>query len=271
MGAVGLVLLIACANVVTLLLARGMARRREIGLRLAIGASRGRLVRQLLTEAAALGLLGGAIGFAVATWGTRLIAVFIADGDPTISFDIAPDSRVLAFTGVISLGSALVAGLVPALRATRTNVTEGMRDDGRTLNVSRTATLWTRVLIAAQVALSLLLLTGASLLVASLRNLREFDAGFDRDHVFLMGLSPDRGGFTGDRQWAYYRPSAGACAKYARRARGCLVADDTDFRRPLRSVVRCAGAAARAWRHGVREPCLGGVLRRAGDDRAPRP
>jgi putative ABC transport system permease protein len=205
MGAVGLVLFIACANVVTLLLARGMARRREIGLRLAIGASRGRLVRQLLTETAALGLLGGAIGFAVATWGTRLLAVFIADGDPTISFDIAPDSRVLAFTGVISLGSALVAGLVPALRATRTNVTEGMRHDGRTLNVSRSTTLWTRMLIAAQVALSLLLLTGASLLIASLRNLREFDAGFDRDHVFLMGLSPDRAGYTGDRQWAYYR------------------------------------------------------------------
>ena len=205
MGAVGLVLLIACANVVTLLLARGMARRREIGLQLAIGASRGRLVRQLLTEAAALGLLGGAIGFAVATWATRLLAVFIADGDPTMSFDIAPDSRVLAFTGVISLGSALVAGLVPALRATRTNVTEGMRDDGHTLNVSRSATLWTRVLIAAQVALSLLLLTGASLLIASLRNLHEFDAGFDRDHVLLIELSPDRGGYTGERQWAYYR------------------------------------------------------------------
>lgn len=205
MGAVSLVLLIACANVVNLLLARGMARRREIGLRLAIGASRGRLVRQLLTESAALGLVGGAAGLAFATWGTRLIAAFIADGDPAVSFDIAPDGRVLVFTAVISLGSALVAGLAPALRAARTNVTPGMRDDGHTPNVSRTSTFWTRTLIAAQVALSLLLLTGASLLVTSLRNLRTFDAGFDRDHVLKMGLNPARGGYTGDRRVEYYR------------------------------------------------------------------
>jgi predicted permease len=205
MGAVSLVLLIACANVVNLLLARGMVRRREISLRLAIGASRGRLVRQLLTESAALGLIGGAAGFAFATWSTRLIAAFMADGDPAISFDIAPDGRVLLFTAVIALGSTLFAGLAPALRAARTNVTHGMGSDARTLNVSRTATLWTRVLIATQVALSLLLLTGASLLVTSLRNLREFDAGFDRDHVLLMGLNPVKGGYTGDRRQEYYR------------------------------------------------------------------
>lgn len=182
-----------------------MARRREIGLRLAIGASRGRLVRQLLTESAALGLIGGAAGFAFATWGTRVIAAFIADGDPTIVFDIAPDGRVLLFTGVISLGSALLAGMAPALRAARTNVMPGMRDDVRTLNVSRTATFATRALIAAQVALSLLLLAGASLLVTSLRNLRTFDPGFDREHVLKMGLNPGRGGYTGDRRLAYYR------------------------------------------------------------------
>jgi predicted permease len=205
MGAVGLVLLIACANVVNLLLARGMARRREIGLRLAVGASRGRLVRQLLTESLTLGLIGGALGFAFAYWGARLIAGYMADGDPAISFDFAPDARVLVFTGVISLASSLAAGLAPALRAARTNVTPGMRDDVRLLNVSRTATLWTRALIAAQVALSLLLLTGASLLVTSLRNLNSFDAGFDRDHVLLMGLSPGRGGYTEDRRLEYYR------------------------------------------------------------------
>lgn len=205
MGAVSLVLLIACANVVNLLLARGMARGREIGLRLAIGASRGRLIRQLLTESAALGLIGGAAGFALATWGTRLIAAYMADGDPTISFDVTPDGRVLVFTAIISLGSALVAGLVPALRAARTNVTPGMGSDIRTANVSRTGTLWTRVLIGMQVALSLLLLTGASLLVTSLRNLREFDAGFDRNHVLLMGIDPAKGGYTGDRRLEYYR------------------------------------------------------------------
>jgi predicted permease len=176
-----------------------------MGLRLAIGASRGRLVRQLLTESATLGLIGGAGGFALATWGTRLIAAYMADGDPNIAFDIAPDGRVLLFTGVISLGSALVAGMVPSLRATRTNVTPGVREDARTLTVSRTTTLWARVLIATQVALSLLLLTGASLLLASLHNLRTFDAGFDRDHVLKMGLSPAKGGYTGDRRLEYYR------------------------------------------------------------------
>jgi predicted permease len=205
MGAVSLVLLIASANVVNLLLARGMARRREISLRLAVGASRGRLVRQLLTESAALGLIGGAAGFAFAIWGTRLIAAFMADGDPGVSFDIAPDGRVLVFTGVISLGSALVAGLAPALRAARTAVAPGMREDVRTHGVSRSATLGTGALIAAQVALSLLLLTGASLLVATLQNLRSFDAGFDREHVLLMGLNPGKGGYTGDRRLAYYR------------------------------------------------------------------
>ncbi len=205
MGAVSLVLLIACANVVNLLLARGMARRREIGLRLAIGASRGRLVRQLLTESAALGLIGGALGLAFATWGTRLIGRLMADGDPAISFDIAPDGRILFFTAVISLGSALLAGIVPAVRVSRTNVSPDIRSDARTLHVSRPVSLWSRSSIAAQVALSLLLLAGASLLVTSLRNLRTFDAGFDREHVLLMGLNPAKAGYTGDRCLAYYR------------------------------------------------------------------
>lgn len=204
MAAVALVLLIACANVVNLLLTRGIARRGEIGLRLAIGASRGRLVRQLLTESTVLGLIGGAVGLAIATWGARLIARFIADGDPTISFDIAPDGRVVLFTGVIALGSALIAGVVPAIRAARTQVTPGMRDDRRVLNGGRPATLWTRALIAAQVALSLLLLTGATLLITSLQNLRSFDAGFDRD-VLLMGLDPGRSGYNGEQRLEYYR------------------------------------------------------------------
>jgi predicted permease len=205
MGAVGFVLLIACANVVNLLLARGMARRREIALRLAMGASRGRLVRQLLTESAALGLIGGAIGLALAGWGTRVIAAFIADGDPTVSFDVAPDGRVLLFTAVLSLASALLAGMVPALRISRLDVAPAMSADARMLDTSRTVTVWSRVLIAGQVALSLLLLTGASLLVASLRNLRTFDAGFDREHLVMMGLNPGKVGLGGERRLEYYR------------------------------------------------------------------
>lgn len=206
MGAVGLVLLIACANVANLLLARGLARNREVGIRLAVGASNGRLVRQLLTEAAVLGLLGGAIGLAFATWAMQAIAAFMGVADPTVSLDIALDSRVLAFTAVICLGSALLAGLVPALRAVRSHIAPGgIRDHGNMPDVSRTATLWTRTLVAGQVALSLLLLTGTSLLIASLWNLRTFDAGFDREHVLLMGLDPAKGGFSGERRLVYYR------------------------------------------------------------------
>ena len=205
MGAVSLVLLIACANVITLLLERGMARRREISLRLAIGASRGRLVRQLLTESALLGLVGGAVGLAFAIWGTRLIAAFMTDSDPTISFDIAPDARVLLFTTVVSLGSSLLAGMVPAVRLSRTNIAPTVQGNVRTANVSRAVTLASRALIAAQVALSLLLLVGALLLMTSLRNLRTFDPGFDRDRVLMIGLRPGSVGYTGDRGLAYYR------------------------------------------------------------------
>jgi predicted permease len=204
MGAVMLVLLIACANVINLLLARGLARRGELGLRLAVGASRGRLVRQLLTESALLGMIGGAAGFAIAIGGTRLIAGFITDGNPAVSLEITPDGRVLMFTAVISLLSALAAGIVPAVRAAQVNVTPGLRDDARMLAKGRAATAWTRSLIAAQVALSLVLLIGASLLVTSLRNLREFDAGFDRD-VLILGLNPGAGGYSGERRLEYYR------------------------------------------------------------------
>jgi predicted permease len=203
MGAVSLVLLIACANVITLLLEGGMARRREIALRLAIGASRERLVRQLLTESALLGLVGGAVGLTFAIWGTRLIAAFMTDSDPTISFDIAPDARVLLFTTVISLGSSVLAGMVPAVRLSRAKIAPTV-GNVRTANVSRTVTLASRALIAAQVALSLLLLVGASLLMTSLRNLRTFDPGFDRDRVLMIGLRPGSVGYVGDRGLAYY-------------------------------------------------------------------
>jgi predicted permease len=205
MGAVGMVLLIACANVVNLLLARGMARRRELGLRLAIGASRGRLVRQLLTESAALGLIGGSAGFGLAMWITPIIAGLMANGDRHVFFDASPDGRVLAFTAVVSLSAAFLAGVVPAFRSARAAAAPGMRDEGRTLTAGRAATVWTRGMIAGQVALSLLLLTGASLLVASLRNLHTFDAGFDRDNVLMIGLSPGRGGIAPDRRIEYYR------------------------------------------------------------------
>jgi predicted permease len=204
MGAVGLVLLVACANLVNLLLARGLARRGEIGVRLAIGAARGRLIRQLLAESAVLGLFGGALGLAIAMWGTPGIATLMANEDPAIAYDVAPDAMVLLFTAALSLGCALVAGLIPALRVSRNRV-PSLRDDAGAQSQGGAATLWSRGLIAVQVALSLLLLAGALLLIETIRNFRSSDAGFDRRGIVTMRLDPGRAGYTGDRREAYLR------------------------------------------------------------------
>jgi predicted permease len=205
MGAVAIVLLIACANVVNLLLARGLMRRREIALRLAIGASRGRLVRQLLTESAVLGAGGGLVGLALATWAAPGVIALMAEGDPTLALDLTPDARILLFTCAVAVGSALLAGLVPALRATGTSITPAAEGDARTVGASRRSARWSQTLVVAQVAMSLLLLASASLVLMSLYNLRALDPGFDRDHVLLLSLNPGKAGYRGERAAQYYR------------------------------------------------------------------
>ncbi len=204
MGAVALVLLVACANVVNLLLARGVARRGEIGIRLAIGASRSRLARQLLAESAVLGLIGGGVGLAFAVWGTPRIAALMANGDPTVVYDVAPDATVLIFTFLASLGSALAAGLIPAVRMSRTTV-PSLREDAGARTARAGLSIWSHGLIALQVALSLLLLAGALLLVTTLRNFRTGDFGFNREGVVSMRLESGRAGYTGERRDAYLR------------------------------------------------------------------
>ncbi|HUR33462.1 MAG TPA: ABC transporter permease, partial [Vicinamibacterales bacterium] len=204
MGAVALVLIVACANVVNLLLARGLARRGEIGVRLAIGASRGRLIRQLLAESAVLGLVGGGLGLALAVWGTPHLATLMANEDPRIAYDVAPDRTVLLFTLVVSLGAALAAGLIPAVRVARSKVSS-LRDHANARDVGGGLSAWTRLLIAFQVALSLLLLAGALLLVSTLRNFRSGEFGFDRDGILSLRLDTPRAGYTGERRLAYLR------------------------------------------------------------------
>jgi predicted permease len=204
MGAVGLVLVVACANVVNLLLARGLARRGEIGVRLAIGASSGRLMRQLLAEAALFGVIGGSVGLALAVWGTPHLAVLMANEDPSVAYDVAPDRTVLLFTIVVSLAAALVAGLIPALRVSRAKV-PSLREEAGTREAAGRLSPWTRSLVAFQVALSLLLLAGALLLLTTLRNFRTGDFGFDRQGVLSMRLDPSRAGYAGERRVAYFR------------------------------------------------------------------
>jgi predicted permease len=205
MSAVSLVLLIAAVNVVNLLLARAVARRRELALRFAIGASRGRLVRQLLTESLLLGLGGGMVGLATAAFGAPVLVALVSYGSSTpIVLNVEPDGRVLWFTAALAIASAVAAGLWPALRAARGAVSPLACGEARTRSLTRSSTRWGRGLIAAQVALSLLLVVGALLLIATLRNLRGVNPGFDPAHVGLYRLDPSRTDLGQERTLQYY-------------------------------------------------------------------
>ncbi len=191
MTVVGLVLLIACANVANLLLARAAGRRKEIAVRLSLGAGRWRLTRQLLTESLLLAALSGALGLLLAQWGARLLLAYLPQ-ERTATFDLAPDAQVLGFTLAVSLLTSLLFGLAPALRATRLDLASSLKDVvGGSAGRSR-LTLH-KLLIVTQVALSLCLLVGAGLFARSLRNLKNLDAGFDRENVVLFSLDTPSG------------------------------------------------------------------------------
>ena len=205
MAAVSLVLFIACANVVNLLLARGVTRRREIALRLAIGASRSRLVRQLITESALLCIAGGALGLAGAALGAPVILSLLRQGGSPIDLDVAPDARVLFFTASAAFAACMLAGVLPALRSARTDITPAFQSGPRSLSLTRESSRWGSVLIAGQVALSLTLVAGAALLVTTLRNIRGVHPGFDAEHVLLIGIDPARVGYAEAKLTRYYR------------------------------------------------------------------
>lgn len=188
LGAVGAVLLIGCANVANLLLSRAAVREREVGVRLALGASRGRLVRQLLTESVLLAAVGGALGVALAWAGLRVL-VGLAPADVPRMDEVRIDALVLLVTSAVAIATGVVFGLVPALQASRPNLAESLRDGGRGGTAGRPGHQLRRLLAAGQVALVVVLLTGAGLLIRSFIQLQQVQLGFRPDHLLTMQLS----------------------------------------------------------------------------------
>jgi predicted permease len=189
MAIVGLVLAVACANVANLLLARAAARQREMAVRLAIGASRGRLARQLITESLVLSMLGAALGSAFAVWGSRLLVRLMSVYGQAIVLDLHPDSTILLFTIGIAAVTGLLFGLVPAWRAGHTNPQAAMKSQGHGVAEGHSRFRAGKALVVAQVALSLVLITAAGLLIGSWRKLESLDPGFRRDGILLVQAS----------------------------------------------------------------------------------
>ncbi len=187
LGAVGLVLLIACANVGNLLLTQASARQREIALRLAIGASGARVIRQLLVESLTLSGLGGALGIALSYWVAELLVHFLSASGPLIRLDLTPDSRVLLFTAGISMATGILFGLAPAIRGAGIELAPALKQSGRAASAPQR---FARALSVVQVALSLILLIGAGLLVPTLDRIDNIDARFPRDRVYMVSLTP---------------------------------------------------------------------------------
>jgi predicted permease len=186
LGMVGIVLLIACANVANLSFARGTARAREIAVRLSLGAGRGRLVRQMLTESALLALAGGVFGLLVARYSTQVIASAFAMGETPIVIDATVSWRVLAFTGMLSIITCILVGLAPALRSSRVDLTPTLKDTA----IANCRGSWSlgRALVVAQFALSVVIVGAAALLARSVANLRSLDAGFSRERAVLFNV-----------------------------------------------------------------------------------
>ena len=201
LGVVGLVLLIACANVANLLLSRAAGRQKEIGVRLALGASRWRLIRQLLTESVLLAGIGGALGLVFAMWiKDGLLAV--GDWGPK-ALEPKLDWRVLGFTFALSLLTGVIFGLTPAWRATKVDLTPTLKDSGRSSSAA-SRSLLSRGLVVMQVALSLLLLVGAGLFVRTLLNLQRVDPGFNTRNLLLFNVSPGLIGYKDERLTQLY-------------------------------------------------------------------
>jgi predicted permease len=203
LGLAALVLLIACANLANLMLARASAREREIAIRLGLGASRGRVIRQLLTESVVLSAAGAVFGFLLARLFSGTLVLFVDGGQDDIVLDLATDWRVLAFTAGLGALTCLLFGLVPAIRATRVGPATVMKNAGRSLTGTRQSSVLRRALVVSQVAVSIVLLFGAILFARTLRNLGAVDLGFASSGVVIANVDLRRVALPAEQRAAY--------------------------------------------------------------------
>src|SRR5688572_28529644 len=202
--AVALILAIACANVASLLLARARTRGKEIGVRLALGSTRARIVRQLMTESLLLSIAGGAIGLLLAFWTSGLVSGLLSNTDEALSLDVAPNSRVLIFTLVASVLTVFLFGVIPAMKASRVDLVPTLKDADSITPVFRRGPSLQSFLVVTQVALSLILLAGAGLFVRSLWKLQGIDKGFTGGNVMGFSLNMGLQGYDKSRGAGFY-------------------------------------------------------------------
>jgi len=199
MTVVGVVLLIACANIANLLLARAAGRQKEIGVRLSMGATRGRLIRQLLMESLLLSSLGALAGLAFAYWGSTILVTMMQRGNTPILLDLRPNLTVLLFTATVCLFTGLLFGLAPAIRAARVDLAPVLKQSASNLGSGHQRMRLTRTLVVSQIGLSVVLLFGAGLFVRTLVNLEMQNLGFSRDNLLLFRIAPREAGYKGAR------------------------------------------------------------------------
>jgi len=199
LGAVAFLLLIACANIANLMLARGASRQKELAIRAALGASRLRVVRLLLSESLMLSLAGGCLGLLLAVWGTNALVALAPDNIPRLN-EVGVDARVFGFTLAVSLVTGIVFGLVPALHAAKPDLNEALREGLRGSMGSASGKRTRSVLVVVEVALSLVLIIGAGLMIKSFLRLQQMNIGFNPDHVLAVSVSLPSSRYPEDRQ-----------------------------------------------------------------------
>jgi predicted permease len=208
MLAVGIILLIACANIAGLMLARASARHQEMSVRLALGAGRARVVRQLLTESVVLSLLGGVLGILFAYWGAGAIVSFVSSNETRpLGFATGVDPRVLGFTLAVSMLAGILFGIAPAFRSARADLNTSLKEGGNSTSARHTGGRWLSMgnaLVVAQVALAIVVLVGAGLLVRTLANLRSVDTGFDSHNILIFSVDPELAGYKSEQIDSFY-------------------------------------------------------------------